>query len=74
MAEQRANTDRIAELGLGRALDPGGLTAEAFWNAVDAVADDTAIRERLAWMRGEIEAAGGATTAADAIARLLSQP
>ncbi|WP_433291698.1 macrolide family glycosyltransferase [Pseudonocardia sp. CA-142604] len=74
MAEQRANADRITELGLGRALDPDGLTAPTFWNAVDAVADDTAIRERLAWMRGEIDTAGGATAAADAIARLLSHP
>ncbi|MCO1657207.1 macrolide family glycosyltransferase [Pseudonocardia humida] len=72
MAEQRANADRIAELGLGRALDAAGLTADAFWASVQDVAHDAAVRERLEWMRGEIAAAGGATAAADGIERVLA--
>lgn len=50
MAEQRANADRIAELGLGRRLDPDAVTAEELWRAVDDVAADPGVRDRLAWM------------------------
>jgi MGT family glycosyltransferase len=73
MAEQRANADRIAGLGLGRVLDPARLTAEAFWADVRDVADDAAVRARVEWMRGEIAAAGGATAAADGVERVLDQ-
>ncbi|WP_106318498.1 macrolide family glycosyltransferase [Actinoplanes italicus] len=71
MAEQRANADRIAELGLGAVLPPEGITADALWTAVERVAGDERIRERLAWMRGEMTAAGGAPAAADAVERAL---
>lgn len=71
MAEQRANADRVAELGLGRTLDPATLTADRLWSAVDAVADDPAVRERLAVMAAEIAAAGGAAAAADEVESAL---
>lgn len=71
MAEQRANADRIAELGLGRGLDPAEVTAAELWAAVDAVAEDPRVRTRLEWMREEIDAAGGARTAADEIEHAL---
>ncbi|AOS62985.1 macrolide family glycosyltransferase [Actinoalloteichus hymeniacidonis] len=71
MAEQRANADRIVDLGLGRALDPEVLTAEALWEAVDGVMHDPGIRDRLAWMRGEIAESGGAASAADTVENLL---
>ncbi|WP_157756915.1 macrolide family glycosyltransferase [Plantactinospora sp. KBS50] len=51
---------QLAKLGLGRLAAPDGLR--------DAVLDligDRAVAERLAWMRGEIEAAGGVPRAAD---------
>jgi len=73
MAEQRANADRIAELGLGGALGPEGLDAAALWSAVDAIADDVGVRERLAQMRAECLAAGGAPKAAEVIERVLSR-
>jgi MGT family glycosyltransferase len=73
MAEQRANADRIAELNLGATLSPERLTPETLWNAVDRVTADPTIRERLTWMRGEIDAAGGAGAAADAIEKVLPQ-
>ncbi len=73
MAEQRANADRIAELGLGLALDPEHLDADAIWTAVTAVADDAGIRDRLAHMRTEMDAAGGATTAADVVEQVLDE-
>ncbi|MBE2999294.1 glycosyl transferase [Nocardiopsis sp. HNM0947] len=73
MAEQRANADRIAELGLGRHLDTEGLTADALWTAVEETAADPHVRERVAWMRGEIDAAGGAPAAADAVEGVLGR-
>ncbi len=73
MAEQRANADRIAELGLGHVLDPARLTAEGFWADVRDVADDVVVRDRLDWMRGEIATAGGATAAADGVERVLDR-
>jgi MGT family glycosyltransferase len=71
MAEQRANADRIAELGLGTVLQPEGITADTLWTAVESVATDERVRERLAWMRGEMTAAGGAPAAAAAVERVL---
>ncbi|MET7338644.1 macrolide family glycosyltransferase [Nonomuraea sp. NPDC005650] len=71
MAEQRANADRIAELGLGRALPTGGLTGSALWEAVEEVAADQHVHERLSWMRDELAAAGGAPAAADEVEKVL---
>ncbi|MBR8743651.1 macrolide family glycosyltransferase [Nocardiopsis sp. MG754419] len=73
MAEQRANADRVAELGLGRALDPDTVDAATLWAAVEEVAHDPAVRERLGWMREQITEAGGAVAAADAVEGLLTQ-
>ncbi|GIH95509.1 macrolide family glycosyltransferase [Planobispora siamensis] len=72
MAEQRANADRIAELGLGTVLPPEEVTAERLWGAVESVAADERVRERLAWMRREMTAAGGAPVAADAVEEILA--
>lgn len=72
MAEQRANADRIVELGLGRAIDPGDLSAESLWSAVDEVAGSPAIRDQLDWMRQQNTEAGGAKAAADEIERVLA--
>lgn len=71
MAEQRANADRIVELGLGRALSPENLDADSLWAAVDAVAEDAGIRRRLAQMHQECVTAGGAAGAAQVIERVL---
>jgi MGT family glycosyltransferase len=71
MAEQRANADRIAELGLGTVLPPDRVTADTLWNAVEDVAGDEHVRERLSWMRREMTAAGGVPAAADAVERIL---
>ncbi len=65
--EQRINADRVAELGLGRRVDPDGLTAERLREAVLAVAEDPAVRERVRALGADIEAAGGAERAADLI-------
>src|SRR5699024_3305570 len=73
MAEQRAHADRIAELGLGVAveLDAGEQTssaaADAVWRAVAEVADNTEVASGLARMRSDIEHAGRASAAADVV-------
>ena len=73
MAEQRANADRIAELGLGVTveLDAGEQTssaaADAVWRAVAEVADNTEVASGLARMRSDIEHAGRASAAADVV-------
>lgn len=72
MAEQRANADRIRDLGLGEALDPRALTPDALWSAIDRVAHDPQIARRLQDMSAEIEAAGGATAGADVVEAVIS--
>ncbi|MFC0436883.1 macrolide family glycosyltransferase [Kutzneria buriramensis] len=66
MSEQRANADRIDELGLGRQLGRG-LTADTLRAAVYSVAQDKDIRMRVDSMRAAIRRAGGAAAAADVV-------
>ncbi|TCP55005.1 MGT family glycosyltransferase [Tamaricihabitans halophyticus] len=73
MAEQRANADRIAELGLGHALDPATVDADALWKAANALAGDVDVRDRLTTMRAEMDTAGGASAAGDIIERILAE-
>jgi demethyllactenocin mycarosyltransferase len=72
MAEQRANADRIVELGLGRRLDAAERTPAGIRAAVEAVADDQAMATRIRVLREEIHRAGGAPAAADQIERQLT--
>jgi MGT family glycosyltransferase len=65
--EQQANSERIAELGLGVPLDHATLTAESVRAAVDRIVTDPGFASRVAAMGAEIRAAGGAPAAADAI-------
>ncbi|WP_052809518.1 macrolide family glycosyltransferase [Streptomonospora alba] len=73
MAEQRANADRLVELGLGLRIDPGGTTPEALWDAVDEVVADPRVHERIEGMRERMDAAGGAQSAADEIEDVLDR-
>lgn len=70
MAEQRANADRIRDLGLGETLDPRAITPDALWSAIDRVAHDPQIARRLTDISAEIEASGGARAGADVIERV----
>ena len=65
--EQQANAARLTELGLGTALGPADLTPAALRTAVDAVAKDDAVADRILQMRYELVTAGGTTRAADVI-------
>lgn len=69
MAEQRANADRIRDLGLGEALDPQTITPDALWDAVDRVVHDSQIARRLTDISAEIKASGGARAGADVVER-----
>ncbi|MEV4176741.1 macrolide family glycosyltransferase [Nonomuraea sp. NPDC049709] len=70
-ALDRPPARRIGELGLGRTLDPAGLTPGKLAEQVLAVADDERVRRATAAMRAEIRAAGGAVRAADELERRL---
>ncbi|GAA4537833.1 macrolide family glycosyltransferase [Amycolatopsis samaneae] len=72
MAEQRANADRIAELGLGKHLPPADVTASNLREAVLSIVDNAEIATNLKGMRAEIRAAGGAPAAADVLEGLLA--
>ncbi|GLY36334.1 glycosyl transferase [Amycolatopsis sp. NBRC 101858] len=71
MGEQRANADRIAELGLGRRLAPEDVTPAKIKEAVTSALGDTGVTASLARMRREIEEAGGAEAAADVVEAVL---
>ena len=70
MPEQRANAERLAELGLGARLAMAVPAAAEVGQAAEHVIGNDAIRARLAWMRAEIGRAGGAPAAADVIERV----
>ncbi|MFJ9785965.1 macrolide family glycosyltransferase [Amycolatopsis sp. NPDC101161] len=69
--ETLANAHRVAELGLGTHIPVASATGAAIHAAVEALAADGALTARLALMAKEIEQAGGAPAAADALETLL---
>lgn len=58
--EQDAVARRIEDLGLGVRLPPERVTPDALRAAVDHLAADPGVRERVARMRSQIHSAGGA--------------
>ncbi|WP_433555267.1 macrolide family glycosyltransferase [Pseudonocardia xinjiangensis] len=71
MPEQVVNAARIVELGLGRRLEPDGLTADTLRRAVDEVVRSPDVAAGLAEMRAEARRGGGAAGGADAIEEYL---
>ncbi|GAA1952219.1 macrolide family glycosyltransferase [Amycolatopsis minnesotensis] len=65
--EQEVNTDRILELGLGGKIARQDVTAESVRDTVLAVAEDTAIADRVHTMSEHFARAGGHRQAADEI-------
>jgi UDP:flavonoid glycosyltransferase YjiC (YdhE family) len=61
--------DRVAELGLGRRLDPGDVTPESLLEAVGALASEPGVAERLAAMQKAALSGGGHERAAAEILR-----
>jgi MGT family glycosyltransferase len=68
-ADQHLVAERVTARGLGLALDGDKLTGEAVREAVDAVIADQRIATNVAEMQTEMQAAGGAPRAADAVER-----
>ena len=67
--EQAMTAARVAELGLGVALEPEQTTAGALREAVTTISDDAGYRNRLAHAQQAARDAGGYLRAADAIQR-----
>ncbi|GAA1969175.1 macrolide family glycosyltransferase [Amycolatopsis minnesotensis] len=67
MPEQRANADRLAQLGLGVHLPPANVTAASLSAALDSVRGNEEMAANLASMRDEIKRAGGVRAAADVV-------
>jgi MGT family glycosyltransferase len=72
--EQLANAARIAELGAGVHLPREQVTARALGDAVRHVALDPGVAARVAALRDEVRASGGAARAADAVEDALPRP
>lgn len=70
--DQFANAARLEEIGAGRCLAADAVTPDALEEAVRGVAADAAMAGRLAALRDEVRAAGGATRAADAVEEVLT--
>jgi MGT family glycosyltransferase len=73
-SEQRVTADRVAELGLGRRLDPGDVTPESLLEAVGALVSEPGAAERLAAMQRAVLAGGGHERAAAEILRFTGSP
>ncbi|MFJ2769926.1 macrolide family glycosyltransferase [Streptomyces sp. NPDC087300] len=71
MGEQRANADRLAELGIGVPLHRDALDPAVLRDAVARLLGDPVAQERARAMREQIRAAGGPARAADIVERRL---
>jgi MGT family glycosyltransferase len=71
-ANQRPNTRRIAEAGLGLQLEKDAVTVESLRNAVREVVSDPAYRIRAQQMQEDARSAGGFQAAADALQHFVA--
>jgi MGT family glycosyltransferase len=67
MAEQPLNAQRVAELGLGLALEKQTVTVEQLRQSVARVADEPEFRARARGMQQDVRESGGYRRAAEAI-------
>ncbi len=72
-AEQALTAARVAELGLGLALDRATVTAASLKEAVERVAHEPSFRERARRMQKDVRDAGGYRRAADAPQALVAR-
>jgi len=71
MFEQTVNGQRAVELGMGRQLDPGALTAQLLRDTVEEVATDPVIRANVTKFGEQLRAVDGPAIGADALEELL---
>lgn len=64
---------RVVELGLGRLIEEGALTAQALKEAVATVASDPTIRKNVEHMAHMLQNVGGSKQAADAIFQFVKK-
>ncbi len=64
-AEQFANADQLAALGVARRIDTAEATAGALRSALTALTTDPEVAARSARLRAELRAEGGTARAAD---------
>lgn len=69
--EQEVNALRVAELGVGRPLDPPTPTPGALRSAVEDLTTDRGVRDALTRRQAELRTYGGAPLAADLIESAL---
>jgi MGT family glycosyltransferase len=69
--DQPLVAERVAALGLGRALDPGNVSGPVLREVVEEVVADATVRMQIASMQREMRDAGGAARAARAIHALV---
>ncbi|MGW6855670.1 macrolide family glycosyltransferase [Streptomyces xanthophaeus] len=72
MSEQRANADRLTQLGLGQILHRDHLTPQTLRDTAHHVLTHTPYRDHAHTMRNHITHAGGAPAAADVVEALLT--
>jgi UDP:flavonoid glycosyltransferase YjiC (YdhE family) len=72
-ADQPANAERVAALGLGRVVGPEERTAAAIGAAARAVLGDPGYRERARRARAEAEALPGLAQAVGLLERLAAE-
>ncbi|MEU3405022.1 macrolide family glycosyltransferase [Streptomyces sp. NPDC006670] len=72
MSEQRANADRLTQLGLGRLLHRDQLTPQTLHDTAHHVLTTPTYRHHTHTMRDHIHHAGGAPAAADVVESLLA--
>ncbi|MGD9572020.1 MAG: macrolide family glycosyltransferase [Thermoleophilia bacterium] len=70
--DQFANAERLAEIGAGVHVPQDQAAPEALERAVREVAADAAVARRLAEIRADLHATGGAGRAADAVEEIIA--
>ncbi|GAA4588812.1 MGT family glycosyltransferase [Actinoplanes octamycinicus] len=71
-ADQFANADQLAALGVARVVDPATVTAAELREALLALTTDPAVADRCATLKAQTRATGGATHAADLVEATLA--
>jgi UDP:flavonoid glycosyltransferase YjiC (YdhE family) len=73
MIEQAMTAHRVAEMGLGLALEKESVNVTTLREAVEHVASEAAFRERVQSMQRAVHEAGGYQRAADVIMQFAKE-
>jgi MGT family glycosyltransferase len=70
--DQRAIARQVADLGVGRAIDPADLTARTLREAVESIAADPEVGRRVATLSHAVRNAPGATSVANRLEAIMA--